>query len=694
MNASLPRLLLTTALVCGVIISSARPQNSVTGGAQLPPVMVNGVAEPARQPAASVFPTVIDLPAQPGLTLAGLAAETPNFAVADNRARSFGDIFSLRGLINTPFFGDPSVTLYLDDMPLGSAFMFPSDLAGFARAELLRGPGQNTRFGRAGSAGVLQLNTQVASSILPEGSMSLFPANQARASAGNYGAVSGAASVAAAKDSLDTYVGLAGSRRDGYIRNTTLGTDIDGQDSLSGLVRLGWQATPQAKLTLLATGQRARDGVQPLVPLSGGPIYTVARSAEGRTSLDALNLALGATVDMEAGKLNATISHNYWRLDPYSNLIKFSPFFSLVNDVTQEQRLWNGEIRFVSGTSDPFAVAGPRWSLGVFGSTGDTSGSAIRHLPSGFVTESSTFRTDVQSLAAFGEVTFRLSDKLALTPGLRVENNQKDFRRTEIKPAPHTTNLTAESNTLLPKLELIYTPEPKTRYFASAGAGYKPGGFSAYTGSSSLAAFGPERTTAYEVGATHEYGSITITARVFYYAITGYQIERSFLTTATTSEYLVINAPRARSLGGELETEWRATKDLTLAAGVGATDVQLTRFTDPFTGTVFNGNRAPAVPVWNANLRADWHDAIGWFAGAQATGTGRTNYTEDEATANSQRPYGLLSAHLGWENARWRITLHGENLTGEEYFSSIVPGVKHGTPGAPRTYGLDVTVKF
>ncbi len=679
-----PRLSLA-ALVFGAVLAPAHAQSAAPqGGTQLPPVIVNGISEPGSRSAISAFSTVIELSAQPGLTLASLAAHTPNFAVADNRARSYGDIFSLRGLTNTPFFGDPAVTLYLDGMPLGSAFMFPSDLAGFASAELLRGPGQNTRFGRAGSAGVLLLTTPTTVGL----------AGELRASAGNYGALSGAASVGAAKDALDAYVALADSRRDGYITNTTLGTDIDGQDAFSGLVRFGWQATQKAKLTLLATGQRARDGVQPLVPLAGGPGYTVARTAEGQTSLDALNLALGTVVDMEAGKLNATISHNYWRLDPYSNLIKFSPFFSLVNDVTQEQRLWNGEIRFVSGTSDPFAVAGPRWSLGVFGSTGDTSGSAVRHLPSGFVTESSTFLSDVQLLAAFGEVTLNISDKLTLTPGLRMENNQKDFRRTEVKPVPHTTNLTAESNALLPKLELNYTPEPKTRYFASASAGYKPGGFSAYTGSASLAAFGPERTTAFEIGATHDYGSITTTARVFYYAITGYQIERSFLTTATTSEYLVVNAARARSVGGELETEWRATRELTLAAGVGATDVQLTRFTDPFTGTVFNGNRAPAVPVWNASLRADWHDASGWFAGAQATGTGRTNYTEDETTANSQRPYGLLSARLGWENARWRITLHGENLTGESYFSSIVPGVKSGTPGTPRTYGLDVAVKF
>ena len=74
-------------------------------------------------------------------------------ATINRKARSLRKF--LRGLTNTPLFGDPAVTFYLDDLPLGSGFTLPTDLLGFAQGELHRGPSQNTVFGRAGSAGVV-----------------------------------------------------------------------------------------------------------------------------------------------------------------------------------------------------------------------------------------------------------------------------------------------------------------------------------------------------------------------------------------------------------------------------------------------------------------------------------------------------------------------------------------------------------
>src|SRR6266700_5186856 len=91
---------------------------------------------------------------QAELTTPQLAARAANFFQSSNDAHSFNDTFALRGLTNTPIFGDPAISFYLDDVPLGSGFTFPAELSGFASAELHRGPSQNTVFGRAGSAGV------------------------------------------------------------------------------------------------------------------------------------------------------------------------------------------------------------------------------------------------------------------------------------------------------------------------------------------------------------------------------------------------------------------------------------------------------------------------------------------------------------------------------------------------------------
>lgn len=617
---------------------------------------------------------------QAELTTPKLADHAANFFESTNDAHSFNDTYSLRGLTNTPIFGGPAISFYLDDLPLGSPFTFPTELSGFTSAELHRGPSQNTIFGRAGSAGVVTLLTPE-----PQATGS----GEIRASFGNFNSRQAAASISSASGgSIDAYVNAAYSARDGYITNTRLGRDIDDKDSLSGLARFRFRPSNAAEFTLLVTALRARDGVQPLVPL-GGPLFSVTRRNEGETNLDATNAALKAAFNVPFGVLSATTSFNHWDLGPYNSVLAFGPS-ELNNVVTQEQRNWNEEIKLSSA-----ARAAVRWQAGVFYSDGRTDG-AFTRLFGPFVFEKSVFRIDSRDVAAFGEATFKLSDALSLTAGLRAEDSRKKMDRQEFAPTPQVFNLKRESSALLPKLGISFNPNRETNLFATLGAGYKPGGYSAFTGNRALAAFGPERTKTFEAGITQSTPdkSLAATFRVFYYDITGYQIERSFATSAVADDYLVVNAPRARSLGGELELTWRPVNGLTLAADLGTTDVTLREFRDPYTGISYSGKRAPYVPVYDASVRADYQHSSGWFAGVELTSNGRTYYTEAESLTFGQKTYALLGAHLGFAHDRFRVTAYGDNLTDKGYYSAITPGTGHGTPGAPLTFGLEVSLKF
>lgn len=610
-----------------------------------------------------------------------LAARAANFFESTNDAHSFNDTYSLRGLTNTPIFGGPAISFYLDDIPLGSSFTFPTSLAGFARAELHRGPSQNTVFGRAGSAGVVTLHTPAPASSA---------AGDIAASFGNFNAVNVSASVRSpAGGTGDAYVSAAHGTRDGYVTNTTLHRDIDYKNSTSALARVRVRPAPTAELTLLVTALRARDGVQPLVPL-GGPFFTVTRTAEGVTDLDAFNAGLTAAFATPAGRFTATTSLTDWDLGPYNSVLAFGPA-ELNNLVSQHQRDWNEELKLVSDSQ-----AALRWQAGAFYSDGSTDGAFTRDFGP-FTYEQSTFRIDSRAVAAFGEATFQAAENLRLTAGVRAEDSRRTMHRVESVPTPQVFNLHRESTALLPKLAAGYTIDRSTSLFASLGAGYKPGGFSAFTGNRALAAFGPERTKTLEVGATRASPNphVSATVRAFWYAVTGYQIERSFATGAATGDdYLVVNAPRARSFGGELELEWKPAAGLTLAADLGTTDVTLREFRDPYTGTSYHGNRAPYVPAYDASLHIDYAPATGWFAGAGLTTNGTTYYTEAENPTFGQKPYALLGAHLGYGNGRYRLTLYGENLGDRRYYSAITPGTGHGTPGAPRTWGIDATVNW
>ncbi len=613
--------------------------------------------------------------------LPALAEELAGFSVGSNQARSFTDNFSIRGLTNTPIFGAPAVTVYLDDLPLGSGFTFPSDLTGFARAELLRGPGAGTRFGRSGPGGILLLSTP-ASPATATGTVTL--------AAGEHGShtvtVTGAS---AATGSTDAYAAATWHERDGYVRNTTINQDVDPSETLSALARFRYRPTDTVELTLFLNALRARDGAQPLVPLFG-PLDTVQRSAEGETELDTFNTALTAAFTLPTGRLTATTAYSDWDLGPYSNTLDFG-FAELGNGSTLTQRNLSEEIVFTSAETEPFA-----WRLGLFANDGRTNGSFTRAF-GGYPFEVSAYQFDTLDLAAFGEATWQASDALALTVGLRLVKTEMDSVRTETVPVPQVTIAEHQSDAILPHLDLRYDLSADTTAFANIAMGYKTGGFSAFTGNAVLAPYDAEYTTAYEAGLTHTTadGRFSATVRAYLYDIDDYQIERSFATgAADADDYLVVNADAARSLGGELELAWHPLAGLDLAAAYGRTDATLTGFTDPYSGDVYDDNQVPYVPTYDANLRVDYRHASGIFVGATVSTSGKTFYTESEDPTFAQNRYTLLHARLGYATARYRIQLVGTNLTDEDYYSAITPGTYHATPGAPRALSGELTWRF
>ncbi len=609
-----------------------------------------------------------------------ISARAANFYIASSGARSFNDTFALRGLTNTPIFGDPAVTFYLDDIPLGGGFTTPGIFSGATSAELKRGPGQNTAFGLAGAAGVVQLS-------IPEPEKRTT--GRVELSTGNFSSRAVSALInSASNGGAEAFVSAKYETRDGYIYSQTLGHDVDHQQSSTGLTRLSYSPIATLKLSLVAQATRARDGEQPLVPLKA-PMDTITRKSQGETQLDSTNAGLTAALSQPWGRLSFTSSINDWQLGPYRSFLAFGPA-ELLNDVQLSQRNTNQELKLSSGKNDSL-----RWHSGLFFSEGTTKGSFTRAFGS-FVMEDSSYEIDARKMAAYGEASFALRSDLDLTAGLRIEDAEKSFARIGRIPANQTYSLSHDARAFLPKLQIDFSPKQNLHLFSSIGAGFKPGGFSAFTGNRALSAFGPERTAAFESGISQTSPNKTLswTVRAFAYEIRGYQIERSFATGSMTDDYLVVNAPKARSTGMELELTWRPAQGLSITIDYGFTHVILREFTDPFTGQHFDGNRAPYVPSYDYNVRCEYQHASGWFVMFEASANGRTEYTESENSTFAQNTYNLLGGRVGLKMNHWQIALYGENLLDEHYYSSISAGTNHGTPGAPRTQGVEARLLF
>lgn len=641
---------------------------------QLPAMAITGSAGiQSLQP--SVIAPPIDADSSAGLAEA--ARYTAGFSVNDAGARGFGQTTTLRGLGNTPYFSDSSSPIYLDDIPLVSAFAFPTGLYDFTQVAIHRGPEAGTLFGQAGDAGVIRLT----SAPVVNGD-----SGRATIAAGNYDLWSfGVSALATSGDKADILASVAGSQRDGYINNTQLNQDVDSRESLAGRVRWRYRPAADTEVSVHLIGQRSRDGAQALVPL-GGPLYEVSRSQEGESDTDFGAAALGLTRKLADGTLTSTTSYTAWTLSPYNNRLVVFGGANFDSAEMQTQHAITEEVRYVTD----------QYSGGVFYSHSRTRGATDRTFNT-FPVERSGFTTDADTVTLFGRANFAPAAGWVVTPGLRVEYAGKDFVRTEQIP---TNNLYDQSHDwwgVLPSLTVTRRFDAATDLSLTLGGGFKPGGYSAFTGRRDLTTFDPQRNWGGEIAySTSPKGTnLTYTARGYAYWVSGYQIERSFaVPAASTDEYLVVNADRARLLGLELESAWRPMRAVTVTLALSLTQSKLTDFTDPFTGASYSDSQVPFAPAGNGGLRLDWQPATGLFAGAGVTWTGTTFFDEQETAMFAQRSYTLIDAHAGYAFKRGEVRLFGRNLGDKEYYSSITPGVAHATPGAPLTWGGEVSLKW
>lgn len=608
-------------------------------------------------------------------TLATSAPRLAGLTLHDSGAGAFGSLFALRGLANTPYFSDPAVSLAYEDIPLGSAFSYPTRLPGLSSITLHRGA-QGSRLALGGEAGALTFHAHEPGPTAT---------GEFRLGLGDHDLRSAALRVTSARASDgDATIAISSHRRDGYVRNVTLGRAVDDQDDTALGARLRLRPARELELTLQLLGLRQRDGAQPLVPL-GSTTNQVNRGREGVTNTDLFGAALKAAWTTRHGIFTATTSRTEWRLAPYENRLVLPP--TLDSHLEQSQRAWNQELRF---DSEPKSIL--TWHSGLWFSQRDTDGNVSRAIPGLYPVEVSNFAARSRTTAWFAEATAPLDLGWTITAGLRAETVQRTFDRAQRAPSAAHFAAARSFDSLQPRLSTSYALTRDTTASATLSLAGRPGGWSAYTANSGLAAFGAERTASFEAGIDTRFDdrNATLAARVFASAIRGYQIERSF----SAADYLVANAGRARALGAELEGNWHATPHLTLTATFAATNVILQRFTEPLTGRDLAGHRAPFTPRWTGLLAATQQLPHGSFVAAEVATVGRTPFDERGDPAFMTRARAMTALSLGWNHASWRLVARVENLTAERSALLIIPGVRHAVLAAPRRLSGEITRRW
>ena len=736
------------ALIAGLLL----PLNLVCQGQTVP-------APPAVAPSSNALqnkPVSADLISTDAMDLFRikeineLALRTPNLSITDTGSRSFGDVYSIRGLTSPGFFGNPVATIYVDDVPMTDTFANVQRLSPLNTVEIRRGP-QPLMTGRNAYGGLIDIRTRRPGNSF-EGGLDYEYGSFNTHSMDAYlmGPVVG--------DQLGFRIGGGYDNHAGYLRNAFTGKVVDDQEHWGINGGLYWKPAPGWDVSFTASYDEYDDGAPRLTRLDRPfGFYTTMTEIKGQQKRRQDSEALRVAYENDNIKVLSVTSHRHFGLDPYMVDLGFSPAFLGPYTLSQDMDAWSQEFR----VSNNDKHSNWDWNAGLFGATSRIDGQRQRGFRSFTSSSNTTFRTvdvgfpflfvpvetitnrftqfefqrlykhtlDEKDFAVFAGTSWKGLDPLTFTIGARIDYVQRNLVRdrttfgkayitdnttTIIDPtggffffpptfsttqsvrnfrsvAPHI-DTTDDWSHVTPTFGVDWKINDHLLAYAKTTYGFKPGGFNPVADYVRFQDFKAEKDWSTEVGVKGEWlgGQLTTNMAWFYNAIRDYQVGRAI----TLSDYAIFNAHRATTYGAEFETRYAICPILDCSGAIGWTHARLTDFTDPVSGRTLDGVTPPFVPEFNAVVALDLHLGSGFFSRVEYVATGNTQFDLYNRARYRQGSYGLLNASIGYREKNWSVSLYGTNLDNEEYYTFMNPKEYTGSPGIPREFGVRVGVKF
>ncbi len=606
-----------------------------------------------------------------------LAGQIPNLSISRVTISHTTQTYSLRGVGESDPIQEPVLAVYVDDVylprQLGSMIEF-NDLE---RLEVLRGP-QGTLYGRNSSAGALRIITRD-----PDDEFRL----KAELGYGDYDAteVRGLVSGPLLEDRLAGSLSYIHYRRDGVTENPTLGRDVNriSLDSVRGKLR--WTPGQDLDVQLTINALRDRSDTRGYVPVDqpgdGFDPRVTYSEVDPKQDLDQISGALRVRYDVTpALEIKSVSSYGGFNLNPVNydndgeaalkqkNLIHYNDQY-----YTQELQL-NGAFERLTFSTGLFYLH-ERFYVKRDGYTRTNNVTPFTY---NFLRAKNVTNTDAYAL--FGEATFKVTDALSLTAGLRYTVEEKEFvfdnKTLNIDGAVTGQSIAGEADAewdaKTPKLSLQYAWTPDLLTYLTYSKGFKAGGFDNRATRLDLATlpFDPENVASYEAGLKSDFFERRLRANlaVFYNDYTDLQV--SFYDPVYAGSRRG-NAGQAHTYGAELETSAQVSE----ALGVHFTASHLYAIYDEYRGVSgatsdASGNQLINSPRYSIAGGFTYAlDALPFAPGALRIGSD-VNWTSGYFSNALNRPQDwfegqfFLNGRLTWiaPDPNWSIEVSGRNL--------------------------------
>ena len=671
---------------------------------------------------------------------------------------------------------EQGVGFYVDQVYYSRIAASTFDFLDVQQIEVLRGP-QGTLYGKNTTAGALNITTRKPT-FENEGRAELSYGNL------GYTQARGAVSGPLIDDTLAFRLVGSVTKRDGIYQNVTTDTDVNEIDNLGVRGQLLFVPSDTLDITLAADFNRQNpeccaqvyvDAVPTQRALNRQYASLAAASGYSAPSNDPFDRKLAADTELNAKQefggasvvaewdlgwstLSSVSAWRYWDWGP-SNDRDFTGLpITTVSANPSEQRQWTQEFRLASSgenlidyVAGVFAFrqtidsqgAQEQGSAATLWLLGPSQAAATPNLLTG-LRQDTDIEFENKSYAAFGQLTWNISDTVRLQPGLRLNYDKKNADYVAVASGGLVTTdpaLITKKNGVLQSqsyvadfddknvsgdLNLSWRATPDLLLYGLYAHSFKSGGVNLSgiparadgSPATETATVKPEEIDHYEAGvkATLLDGSGTLNVSVFRSDIKDYQATVVSGAVGVLRGYLA-NADEVRSQGVEVDFSLRPADGLSLYVNGAYTDAEYVSFESapppvelsggsvPFVD--ISGERLPGVSKWSLSYGGEYAfptsllGSTGEFFLA-ADGNYRSKWSSNPSPSDYMwvDGYSLLNLRAGFRaDAKWNLSIWARNVTDKDTFDFLSvqsgsTGMIAGQPAEQRTYGVTYSIEF
>ena len=666
-------------------------------------------------------------------------------------------VYTLRGIgfYETGLAAAPTVSVYVDEVPLPLSLMSTGATLDLERVEVLKGP-QGTLFGQNSTGGAINYIAAKPTSTLHagiDGSYGRFDHTELK------GFVSGPLT-----DTIRVRAAVRWDRQGDWQYSYTRDASRGRSDLLIGRVIADWTPTDRLSISLNVNGWRDRSdtpGAQFVAV--GNPSAAVPAAlrtyplppnddraadwdpADGQLRRNVRFFQTSARIDYELSDAAKITSLSSYETIHRSNIVDADGTaiqdFNAVTpgrsyDFSQELRLsgTTGDLRYVFGGNYAYDKIYDQASVQT----------ATSSFP--FKAANGVVNQVVNTYAVFGNFDYKIAPTVTLQGGVRYTDQHRAFNgclydagdggfaalisrvataRTGRAVVVAPGGCGTLGTNFLPAVQYDHLNEdnvswrggvnwevtPRALLYANVSRGYKSGAFPA-AGATYSVQFQParqEHVTAYEAGFKLSLldRTLQLNGAGFYYDYRDKQLRGKVIDPVLGPLNALINVPKSRIVGGELQVTWQPFRGFVLSGGATYLNTRIqgdfVNFNALALAQNFNGQRLPLTPDWQVVGDGQYTFAVARdvqaFVGGALNHQGQTNGGLGELALFDIASYTLFDARVGVQSndQRWRATVFVRNLTDKFYLTLVnFPGpdtvVRYA--GQPRTFGVTLSYRY